>query len=120
MIGFLLYVVGGLLAGIALGSFAPFTVPLAWSKYVAVAILAALDTGLGGIRSGLEGRFNLAAFISGFTSNTLLAAGMTYLGDMLAIDLYLAAIVVFGVRIFENLAQIRRLLLGKFYDLKAR
>lgn len=120
MMGFLLFVVGGLLAGIVIGTYAPLTVPQAWSKYAAVAILAALDTGLGGIRAGMEGRFNLAAFISGFTSNTLLAAGLTYLGDTLAIDLYLAAIVVFGVRIFENLAHIRRHLLGRFWpDLRA-
>ena len=49
-------------------------------------------------------------------ANTLLAAGLTYLGDMLGVDLYLAAVVVFGVRIFENLAKIRRLILGRFWS----
>ena len=107
---------GGLAVGILLGIFMPWSIPQALSKYFAVAIVAALDTGLGGIRSGLEGRFGLAAFISGFTANTLLAAGLTYLGDMLGGDLYLAAIVVFGVRIFENLAKIRRLILGRFWS----
>lgn len=105
----------GLIVGILLGAFAPLSIPQALSKYVAVAILAALDTGFGGIRSGMEERFGLAVFISGFTANTLLAAGLTYLGDLLGIDLYLAAIVVFGVRIFENLAKIRRLILGRFW-----
>ena len=107
---------GGLAVGILLGIFLPWSIPQALSKYMAVAIVAALDTGLGGIRSGLEGRFGLAVFISGFTANTLLAAGLTYLGDMLGVDLYLAAIVVFGVRIFENLAKIRRLILGRFWS----
>jgi small basic protein len=107
-------IVGALVIGLLIGAFMPLTIPAAWSKYVAVAILAALDTGLGGIRSGLENRFDLSVFISGVSANTLLAAGLTFLGDKLGIDLYLAAIVVFGVRIFENLAKIRRLLLSRF------
>ncbi|MBO9542742.1 small basic family protein [bacterium] len=114
MIGALV-TLGGLIVGILLGAIAPLSIPQVYSKYFAVAILAALDTGFGGVRSGLEGRFGLAAFISGFTANTLFAAGLTYLGDQLGIDLYLAAIVVFGVRIFENLAMIRRLILGRFW-----
>lgn len=110
-----LITLGGLIIGILLGAFVPLSIPQVLSKYVAVAILAAMDTGFGGLRSGLEERFGLAAFISGFTANTLLAAGLTYLGDQLGIDLYLAAIVVFGVRIFENLARIRRIILGRFW-----
>lgn len=106
---------GGLILGILLGAYFPLSIPQVLSKYVAVGILAALDTGFGGIRSGLEERFGLAVFISGFTANTLLAAGLTFLGDQLGIDLYLAAIVVFGVRIFENLAKMRRLILGRFW-----
>lgn len=111
----ILLVVGALAVGLLIGAFTPLAIPPAWSKYVAVAILAALDTSLGGIRSGMENRFDLLVFISGFTANTLLAAGLTLLGDKLGIDLYLAAIVVFGVRIFENLAKIRRLLLSRFW-----
>jgi small basic protein len=105
----------GLVFGIAAGIHAPISIPQIYSKYFAVALLAALDTGFGGVRSGLEEKFGLAAFVSGFTANTILAAGLTYLGDQLGIDLYLAAIVVFGVRIFENLAKIRRVILGRFW-----
>lgn len=107
----------GLAVGIAIGAIAPVTIPPGMSKYAAIGILAALDTGLGGIRSGIENKFDLAVFISGFTFNTLLAAGLTYTGDLLGIDLNLAAIVVFGVRLFENLAKIRRLVLGRFWSL---
>ncbi|MEB3329414.1 MAG: small basic family protein [Candidatus Sericytochromatia bacterium] len=106
----------GLVIGIAVGAVAPFSVPHSLAKYTAVAILAALDTGLGGIRAGLENRFDLAAFISGFTFNTLLAAALTYLGDMLGIDLYIAAVVVFGVRLFDNLAVVRRLVVNRFWS----
>lgn len=106
----------GLALGILVGALAPVAIPDSLAKYSAVAILAALDTGLGGIRAGLENRFDLAAFISGFTFNSLLAAGLTYLGDTLGIDLYLAAVVVFGVRLFDNLAIIRRLVMNRFWS----
>jgi small basic protein len=106
----------GLAIGILVGAFAPVSIPDSLAKYTAVAILAALDTGLGGIRAGLEKRFDLAAFISGFTFNTLLAAALTYLGDTLGIDLYLAAVVVFGVRLFNNLAVVRRLVMSRIWS----
>lgn len=106
----------GLALGVLVGVFAPVSIPLSLAKYTAVAILAALDTGMGGIRAGLENRFDLAAFISGFTFNSLLAAALTYLGDMLGIDLYLAAVVVFGVRLFDNLAIVRRLVMNRFWS----
>jgi small basic protein len=38
---------------------------------------------------------------------------LTYVGDMLGVELYYAALVTFGVRIFENLAIIRRDLIGR-------
>ncbi|MEB3222098.1 MAG: small basic family protein [Candidatus Sericytochromatia bacterium] len=106
----------GLVVGIIAGALSPVSIPHSLAKYTAVAILAALDTGLGGIRAGLENRFDLAAFISGFTFNTLLAAALTYLGDMLGIDLYIAAVVVFGVRLFDNLAVVRRLVVNRFWS----
>lgn len=106
----------GLVAGIGLGVVAPVSIPHSLAKYTAVAILAALDTGLGGIRAGLEDRFDLTAFVSGFTFNSLLAAALTYLGDMLGIDLYLAAVVVFGVRLFDNSAVVRRLVVNRFWS----
>ena len=50
-------------------------------------------------------------FLSGLLLNSLAAGALTYLGDRLGVDLYLAAIVAFGVRIFDNIAVIRRHLL---------
>ncbi|HEY9724521.1 MAG TPA: small basic family protein [Oscillatoriaceae cyanobacterium] len=106
----------GLAVGLLVGAYAPVSIPESLAKYTAVAILAALDTGLGGIRAGLENRFDLAAFISGFTFNTLLAAALAYLGDTLGIDLYMAAVWVFGVRVFQNLATVRRLVVNRFWS----
>jgi small basic protein len=52
-------------------------------------------------------------FFSGFLINSLVAALLGYLGDQLGIDLYLAAVVVFGSRMYQNIAIIRRVLLKK-------
>jgi small basic protein len=67
----------------------------------------------GGIRAVMEDHFDSTVFISGFFSNTLLAAGLAFIGERLGIDLYLAAVVAFGVRLFQNLAIIRRHLIKK-------
>lgn len=103
----------GLGLGIALGLNLPVTIPQAYAKYMSVAALAALDSVFGGIRAAMEDHYDNVVFISGFFSNALLAAGLAFIGERLGIDLYLAAVVAFGVRLFQNLAIIRRELLKK-------
>jgi len=104
----------GLALGVLLGLYAPFYVTPTLSPYVAIAIIAALDTVFGGITATFSGKFKLTVFITGFFVNALLAAGLSYLGNLLGIDLLLAAIVVFGTRMFQNLATIRRYLIDKY------
>lgn len=108
-------VVLGLVLGLVIGFMTPVNVPMALSKYLAVALLAGLDSSLGGLRAGFEKHFRLSIFTSGFTFNILIAAFLVYLGDLLGIDLYLAAIVVFGMRIFNNITAIRRMLIDKYW-----
>jgi small basic protein len=103
----------GLLVGLAIGFYTPLQVPLEYTKYLSVAVLAALDSVFGGIRAGMEDHFDSAVFISGFFSNALMAAVLAYIGDRLGVDLYLAAVFAFGVRVFQNLASIRRHLFHK-------
>lgn len=102
----------GLLAGLGLGLLVSIQVPLSYVKYTAIAILAAVDTILGGVRAQCERRFDLAVFLSGFLVNTLFAAGLTALGDLLGLDIYLGAVVAFSIRIINNAGFIRRDLLG--------
>ena len=106
-------VVLGVAVGIFVGMNSPLVIPAIFAKYMSVAILAALDSVLGGLRSSMEDKFDNLVFITGFFSNALLAALLAYLGDRLGLELYMAAIVAFGVRIFHNLAIIRRYLLKK-------
>ncbi|NLU49282.1 MAG: small basic family protein [Syntrophomonadaceae bacterium] len=103
-----------LLLGIFIGLEMPVFIPFLLAKYMSIAILAALDSVFGGIRAYMEDVFDTVVFISGFFVNILLAAGLAYLGDRLGVELYLAAVVAFGVRIFQNLAIIRRYLLKKW------
>ena len=58
----------------------------------------------------MEGTYDGRIFLSGLVTNMLLAGLLTYTGDRLGVPLSQAAIVAFGVRLFTNLARIRRLL----------
>lgn len=104
----------GLVAGVLLGLLVGVEIPLGLVKYTAIAVLAALDTLLGGLRAQLEGRFDLVVFTSGFVVNTSFAALLTAIGDLLGVDVYLGAVIVFSVRIFNNVSFIRRDLLRGF------
>lgn len=108
-----MWVLVGLLLGVIAGMWLPYQFPVALSRYVSVAILAGLDSVLGGTRAGLEERFDTPVFTSGFVVNALLAVLVTWIGVVLGADLYLAAVVTFGIRIFANLGHIRRHILGK-------
>ncbi len=103
----------GLIVGLALGAVLSLNIPAEYSRYTAMAILAALDSVLGAARAELAGEFDNRIFLSGFFANILLAGGLTYLGDRLGVELYIAAIVAFGVRVFNNLAIIRRQILAR-------
>lgn len=104
----------GLIAGILIGVFFPYNIPYKYSNYVAVAILAALDSVFGGLVATTEKKFDIKVFLSGFFGNALLAAGLAYTGDLLGIQIHLAAIFAFGNRLFLNFAIIRRFLLNKY------
>jgi len=105
--------VAGLVIGLAIGLAFPISVPTAYAKYMSVALLASLDSVFGGMRAGIEEKFDNTVFITGFFTNALLAAVLVYIGDRLGIDLYYVALLAFGLRIFQNLAIIRRYFLKK-------
>ena len=103
----------GVLLGIAIGLLFSLSMPVEYGKFLAVALLASLDSVFGGLRSALEEKFDNAVFISGFFVNALLAVVLVFVGDRLGIDLYYVASLAFGLRIFQNLAIIRRFFLKK-------
>lgn len=103
----------GLLIGIIVGVFWDITIPIRFSPYISVAIFACLDSVFGAVKASMDKKFRADVFISGFFGNAILAAGLTYLGDKLGMPIYLAAIIVFGERMFNNFSSARRSLLEK-------
>lgn len=99
------------LLGVVVGLNAPVQIPLGYARYTAVMLLAALDSIFGACKALLHRNYENRVFLSGLLVNTVVAGGLTYLGDRLGVELYFAAIVAFGVRIFDNIAVIRRHLL---------
>ncbi|MBT2678484.1 small basic family protein [Bacillus sp. ISL-35] len=104
----------GLIIGAIIGLLTDIRIPEEYSNYLSIAILAALDTLFGGIRAQLQNIYDEKVFVSGFFFNIILAASLAFLGVHLGVDLYLAAVFAFGVRLFQNIAVIRRILLTKW------
>lgn len=105
----------GCILGAIIGTNAPI-ISYTYSSYLAIAIIAALDSVFGGISSVIKKNFDLKIFISGFFGNAILAILLTILGQKLNVDIYLAAIVVFVWRMFTNLGIIRRYYVEKWTD----
>ena len=87
----------GLMAGLAVGLFLDPSVPVWLQPYLPIAVIAALDAVFGAIRAILDGIFNDKVFV-------------VSLGDQLGVGSQLSTgvVVVLGVRIFSNVASIRR------------
>ena len=106
----------GCILGAIIGMNAPI-ISYTYSSYLAIAIIAALDSVFGGITSVIKKNFDLKIFVTGFFGNAILAILLTILGQKLNVDIYLAAIVVFVGRMFVNLAIIRRYYVDKWSEM---
>jgi small basic protein len=104
----------GLLAGIALGVFLKPGVPFWLQPYLPIAVVAALDALFGGLRALLDGIFSDKVFVVSFIANVLVAVILVFIGDRLGVggQLTTGVIVVLSIRIFSNVAAIRRHLLS--------
>jgi small basic protein len=100
----------GLVAGVLAGIFLEPSVPQSLQPYLPIAVVAALDAVFGGLRAYLDGIFDDKVFVVSFVSNVLIAGVIVYLGDQLGVggQLSTGVIVVLGIRIFSNVAAIRR------------
>jgi len=103
-----------LIAGIVLGLIFRPTVPVWAQPYLPIAVVAALDAVFGALRAKLDGIFDAKVFVVSFISNVLVAALIVFLGDKLGVGYQLSTAVgvVLGIRIFNNVAAIRR----KFFN----
>ena len=108
-----------IILGCALGALVGMNAPIisyTYSNYLAIAIIAALDSVFGGVTSVVKKNFDLKIFLSGFFGNAVLSILLTVLGEKLNVDIYLAAIIVFVGRMFTNLAIIRRYYVEKWCE----
>ena len=106
-----MFVVIGLAIGALIAILAPITIPAVYSRYVAVVLLGALDSSIGAIDAMMRERFHMKTFLLGFFGNAFIAWLMTFIGVQLDLNLFLAVVVVFGTRIFQNFADMLRYLL---------
>ncbi len=106
----ILFIISGVLVGINIA------VPYAYSAYIAVAILACLDSVFGALAANLDKKFKINIFISGFFGNAIIAIFLVYLGEKLNVDMYLAAVIVFTGRMLNNFSTIRRQLIQNWND----
>ena len=77
----------GCAIGAILGINAPI-IPYTFSGYLAVAIIAALDSVFGAFVGVIKKNFDMKIFVSGFFGNAILAIILTYLGERLNVDIY--------------------------------
>ena len=100
----------GLIVGVVLGLLLTPDVPLALEPYLPIAVVAALDAVFGAFRAFLDGIFDDKVFVISFISNVLIAGLIVFLGDKLGVGAQLSTgvVVVLGIRIFSNVAAIRR------------
>ena len=110
----LLFVIAGILTGLNV------VVPYSFSQYIAVAILACLDSVFGAFSANIEKKFKMNVFLTGFFGNSLIAIFLVYIGTKLNLDLYLGAVIVFTGRLLNNFTVIRHEALGKIDENNGR
>jgi len=100
----------GLAVGIGLGLYFEPSVPFWLQPYLPIAVVAALDALFGALRALLDGIFSDKVFVVSFIANVLVAVFVVFLGDRLGVggQLTTGVIVVLSIRIFSNVAAIRR------------
>lgn len=104
-----------IILGCAVGSLMP-TISYEYSKYLAIAIMAAFDSAIGAFTAKTQSKYDYKIFISGFIMNAIIAILFTLMGENLGVDIYLAAIFVFVFRIFNNLSVLRRYAIEKISE----
>jgi small basic protein len=106
----------GLTLGLIIGGFLRIDIPPEYARYTAVAIVGVLDSLLGAIRASAENKYSTTVFISGLVFNMIIAVLITFIGDKLNLDIYLAILVAFTIRIFANIGIIKTTTVDKLWN----
>lgn len=100
-------IVLGLALGLIIGGSLQFNIPPEYARYTAVAIVGLLDSLFGATKAAVENKYSTTVFLTGLAFNMLIAVLITYFGDKLNLDLYLAILIAFMIRIFANVGIIK-------------
>ena len=106
----ILFILAGIFTGLNVA------IPYSYSQYIAVTILACLDSVFGAFSANIEKKFSLTIFLSGFFGNAIIATFLVYIGSKLNVDIYLAVVIVFTGRLLNNFTAIRRDFVAKIDD----
>ncbi len=108
----LLFILAGILTGMNVN------IPYSSSQYIAVAILACLDSVFGALNANLNKKFKMNIFLTGFFGNSIIAIFLVFIGTKLNVDIYLAAVIVFSGRLLNNFTAIRRVIISRIEENK--
>lgn len=108
-------IIFSLALGLIIGGFLQIDIPPEYSRYTAVAIIGVLDSLFGAIRASIENKYNTTIFLTGLAFNMIIAVLITFFGDKLNLDLYLAILVAFTIRIFANIGVIKTSAVSKIF-----
>ena len=108
-------VILGLSLGLVIGAFLQIDIPPEFARYTAVAIVGMLDSLFGAIRASIERKYSTTTFLSGLAFNMVIAVLITFIGDKLNLDLYLAILIAFMIRILANIGIIKTTALSKIW-----
>lgn len=111
----MIWAIAGIILGIILGITFGFAIPIEYTKYSAIVIVGILDALFGAVKADITKEdYNLSLFLTGLSFNIILALLITFMGEKMGLELYLAVAVVFIFRIFSNLGIVRRAIIKKF------
>lgn len=102
-----------IIVGLLIGLFVTVSLPSVAYTYLALVILCTFDSLIGGVKARYARRYSNRIFLSGWIGNVAVAVLMNAAGDALGIDLALPVMILLGMRIFNNVAGLRRLWLRR-------
>lgn len=102
-----------IIIGLLIGLFINVSLPNVVYPYLALIILCTLDALIGGVKARYARRYSAGLFITGWLGNCLAAVFLNALGDALGVNLALPVEILLGMRIFKNVASLRRIWLSR-------
>lgn len=103
----------GLVLGIGLASNMNLSITEEFSVFVAVGLIITLDLLVEGTSQYLGNKFSLRSMLLTYGFNLLFAYFLLTIGNLMRVDLYIALFIVFGIKLFSNLAYISQKFFSK-------